>query len=472
MLIDDILLEIFEFCRIIHWDYPYWRPRPVWNWWILVRVCRRWRQIIFDSPSRLDLRILCKYGTPVRKNLGIWPAFPIVLQYCSPRSLNFKDEDNAIAALEHRDRVKYIRLYTTGSQLGRMAAVMQGPFPVLSYLHLRSSYEDETVLTAGFLGGSAPHLQEIILDRISFPALPTLLSSTSDLVTLNLFDIAMLGYILPERMVDCLAALPKLELFGIRFQLFPPTSDRMRPPLATRPVLPALTTFSFQGAFEYLEDLVAQIDGPQLERVSINYLDQPNDFQVMQLSEFIDRSIGYERTPFRRAHVRFQFDRVTFTLSREYPHESYLGCDRRSIATTISPNVFNWQMSDAALVLGQFSAALRTVIHLELKAELYEDDQSDAPYDIELLRLLRQFPAMQTLYVSPELAAPVYLALEDITAEMVTEMLPSLGLICLEGELTSSLEKIVAIRRFSDHPITVVETRDEFNERLESYLST
>ena len=78
---------------------------------------------------------------------------------------------------------------------------------------------------------------------------------------------------------------------------------------------------------------------------------------------------------------------------------------------------------------------------------------------------------MQMLHVSMELAAPVFLVLEDITAELVAEVLPSLSLICVEGETASSLEKIVSIRQFSGRPITVVETRGEFNERIESYIS-
>ncbi|KAH9171718.1 hypothetical protein EDB89DRAFT_1969740 [Lactarius sanguifluus] len=54
----------------------------------------------------LDLKILCTYGTPVRKNLGIWPAFPIIIRYSSHMILMTRnDEDNIISALEHRDRV-------------------------------------------------------------------------------------------------------------------------------------------------------------------------------------------------------------------------------------------------------------------------------------------------------------------------------------------------------------------------------
>ena len=343
---------------------------------------------------------------------------------------------------------------------------MQEPFPVLTRLYMRSYREDTSVLTTKFLGGSAPHLQAIALHRIPFPALPTLLSSTSELFALNLFDLPMPSYISPERMVACSATLPRLEVFSITFRDDALRPDQINPPPATRSVLPALTKFLFGGAFEYLENLVAQIDTPRLKRVTINYLDPPDNFQVVQLSDFINRSIGPELAPSRHAQVYFQFDRVTFTLSRD--HETYQGWDRRSVKTIIH---FWPQQPDVAEVLSQFSAALCTVVYLELDAELDESDHSGGVYDADWLLLLNQHPVVRTLYVYQELATPVSLALEEATSETISEALPSLGLICLEGEPASSLEKIVAIRRFSDHPITVVETTDEFGERLESYVS-
>jgi len=271
-------------------------------------------------------------------------------------------------------------------------------------------------------------------------------------------------------MVACLATLPRLEVFAITFQDASLRPGRISPPPARRSVIPALTKFTFQGAFQYLEDFVARIDTPRLERVSIIYLDQPDDFQVTQLPDFVDRSIGPELAPSRRAHVRFQFDEVTFTLSRDY--ETYQGWGRRFVATTISHEEFDSpHVSDVAQVLSQFSAALCTVVHLELDAQFDGSAHSDRAYDVDWLHLLRQFLAMRTLHVSMELAGPVSLALEGITAEMVNEVLPSLGLICLEGEPASFLESILAIRESSDHPITVVRTTDEFNKRVESYVT-
>lgn len=114
ILPDNVLLEIFHLCRMHH--YNRYRPSPVWKWHLLVHVCQRWRQIVLDSPHRLNLQILCTYRTPVRENLGIWPAFPIVLDLYPLGHLTSNDEDNAIAALEHSDRVCSVRLHVTSSQ--------------------------------------------------------------------------------------------------------------------------------------------------------------------------------------------------------------------------------------------------------------------------------------------------------------------------------------------------------------------
>ena len=75
---------------------------------------------------------------------------------------------------------------------------------------------------------------------------------------------------------------------------------------------------------------------------------------------------------------------------------------------------------------------------------------------------------MKTLYVDQTLARHVALALEDITAEMVAEVLPSLDLICLADQLASS--KFIAARQHFGRPVTVIGTKAEFDKRLKSYV--
>ncbi|KAI9453667.1 hypothetical protein BJY52DRAFT_1396504 [Lactarius psammicola] len=266
MLPDDVLLEIFDFYRKSPNRYKT-LFHPAWKWHFLVHVCQRWRQVVFASPHRLNLQILCTYGIPVRKNIGIWPAFPIVVDYRYPysgRGNTPNNEDNVVAALEHPDRVSCVGLLITSSLFGKIATVMQEPFPALTRLSIFSEDGNAPVLPGELLGGSAPCLQEITLNRIPYPTLPTLLLSASDLVILRLYRIPPPGYIPPEAMVASLATLPRLEDFIIEFQSATSRPDRIPPPPVTRTILPALTYFEFRGASEYLEDLISRIDSPEL----------------------------------------------------------------------------------------------------------------------------------------------------------------------------------------------------------------
>ena len=462
------MLEIFDLYRKDHYNNP--RPLPVWKWHILVHVCKRWRQLVFSSPHRLDLKVLCTYGTPFRENLGIWPAFPIVLDLHSPGSLfTPNDEDNAIAALEHSDRLCSINLYVTGSMRAKMSTVLSKPFPLLKRFKFYTVGLNVPALPDEFLGGSAPCLQEFYLNGIPFPALPTLLLTTSNLVNLTLSTIPPTGYIPPETMVACLNVLPLLERFVIEFSDTDPHPDQIRPPPTTRSVIPALTSFWFQGPFEYLEDFVAQIDGSRLDEIVIGYLNGPDHSEVVQLSEFINRSVGPELTPSGRAHVICRREAVTFTV---YRRANYPGSDRRPLKTTIYSDALEWYIPELVNVLCRFpaTAIFSTIVHLKLEMQGNEDCV-DFAHGADWLGLFRHFPAMRILDVSGRLAEPVAIALKRITTEMVTEVFPSLRVIFTEDQPASSVETIVAARRLSDRPVTFVETKAEFEKILESYAA-
>jgi len=356
-----------------------------------------------------------------------------------------------------------------GSQVTNIVTAMQKPFPVLTNLNISAWFGNVPVLPAEFLGGSAPRLQEITLSGIPSPALPTLLLSTSDLVKLDLFDIPPTGYISPEAMVASLVALPKLETFVIGFQLATSRPVRIPLPPTTRTVLPSLTYFRFKGASEYLEDLVARTDGPRLNQVVIAYLNQAVDFQVVQFSKFIDRTVGSEIALFKHARFSFCHSSVAFTM---YPHADHSPWDRRPSTTIISCEGTDWQVSHISQVLSHLFAKLSNVAHLRLKVEP-EGRQLMGTDDVQWMHLLQQFPAVQTLHFSQELAGHVALALEDIAgdSEMVDEVFPSLDLIRVAGEPASSIEKYIAVRQLSGRPVTVVDSETEFDERLESYVS-
>jgi hypothetical protein len=182
---------------------------------------------------------------------------------------------------------------------------MRNIFPALTSLRLRLTQINAPALPDSFLGGSAPRLQTLSLRGIPFPALPNLLSSTHDLVELSLWDIPLSGYISPEAIVTHLSALTRLEELRLGFRSPRSRADREKRllPRIPRVVLPALTLLYFKGDSEYLEDIVARIDTPQLTRFKITFFNQLI-FHTPLLGHFISRTETF--TAPHRAHVTFR----------------------------------------------------------------------------------------------------------------------------------------------------------------------
>ncbi len=249
ILPDEVLLEIFDFCVCGIDDDEEWET--------LAHVCRRWRCIVFASPRRLGLQLVCTAGTRVREMLDIWPPFPIDLRAVDLLGDNM---DNVIAALEHNDRICQFDVYEVSSdELERLVTAMQDPFPILTDLDFQSSDEVAPVLPSSLMSGSAPRLRSLTLQNIAFPTLPKLLMSATGLVRLHLGGIPSTGYIPPEAMADCLSSLTGLEQLQIEFRSLQPRPEeasRRLPPL-TCTILPLLTSLSFKGVGEYLEVLFA-----------------------------------------------------------------------------------------------------------------------------------------------------------------------------------------------------------------------
>ena len=469
MLSDDVLLEIFDFCQKNHTPGPQCEALPgaVWDWQILVHVCQRWRQVVFASPLRLNLRILCKPGTPVRKHLDIWPIFPIHIEYMIPEAIEGID-DNIVAALEHPDRVSAVGLYrVTGPQLGTMIAVMQEPFPALTHLCLTCMLNDVPLLPSEFLGRSAPCLRTIKLVGIPFPALPVLLLSTSDLVTLHIFNIPQTGYISPEAMVAALATLSRLEDLDIGFQSPASRPDQIRLLPVTQTILPSLTHVNFRGVREYLEDFAARIDAPRLQKIWISYFNQPFDFEVPQLCHFIERTLADVLNRPLRCSVEFYNDFVTLTAgpTTDVPESESFEIFPSCIDVNILCKGVDWQVSHVAQVLNQVPALLSSTIHFAIIAYSISPEPEDMD-DVEWMELLRPISSVQALFVSREFSGHVSRALEDIVGWTVTDVLPDLDVLCLEDQPVSTVHKFIAARLESDCPVTTVDSRMEFKESL------
>jgi len=462
ILPDDVLLDIFD--HYMPQRYPYYHHKlTVEAWHKLVHVCQRWRYLVFDSPRRLNLQLLCTNETPVTNMLHIWPALPIIIAIYTgyPLSANGVGVTNIISALQQHNRVWSIDLRNVPNSLFKEFATMQGPFPALTNLDLLSYDENVPVLPDSFLGGSAPRLQVLRLLGIPFPGLPKLLLSTHDLVTLRLDRIPPSGYISPDAMVTCLSTLTSLEKLELRFRTPRSQADRAsrRPPPLTLVALPALTSLQFTGDSEYLEDIMFPIEAPLLSSIDVKFFYQLI-FDTPRLRHFISRTAISMAA--NKAYIWREPDFVQFqlgSLNSIYTKEG-------SVRLWISCQPLDSQISSLAQVCSASFPPLPTLESLNIhmkpnhNLELVVDWQ-DNMEDTQWLDLLRPFTSVKNLALSRSSVALIAPALQELSGERVTEVLPSLENLHLQESLPSgpvkeAIGKFTAARQLSGCPITVL----------------
>ena len=453
VLPDDVLLDIFDFCVDRDRSRQFTHIREdMYAWETLVHVCRRWRTLVFESPRRLNLALVCTAATPARNKLNVWPPLPLVIRSVGlygPNS-NFQAEymDNISAVLERSDRVCQISLTNIpNSYLEPLLAATHG-LPELTHLLLYS--REGPIVPDSFLGGSAPLLQYILLDGILFPGLPGLLLSTTHLVDLQLRNIR--HNILPEVMAITLSTLTRLEFLSIEFQS-PATFPliRQRPPPLTRSVLPVLKYFIFKGVSEYLEYLVARIDAP-LKGLCVIFFNQP-EYDTPQLIRFIHRTPMLKAL--ERAHVTFASNTARVKLSS--PTSGY--------GVTLKIPCRN--LAQQVLSLTQFFTSESSLPPLSILEDLYiyndPNSHTEWPDDVEnamWLGFLHPFPAVTNLYVCRGCAPCIVPALRELVGARTTEVLPTLQNIFLEelrssGPIHEGIREFVAARQVTSHPIAV-----------------
>jgi hypothetical protein len=420
---------------------------------VLVHVCRRWRSLVFRSPRRLHLRLNCTPETPAKDKLDVWPTLPLIVWGGMTISSGM---DNVIAALGQSNRVCAVSLwYLARWQMEKVLAAMQVPFPELTEMRLILRGETLSVIPDSFLGGSAPSLRDFSLCGIPFPGLPKLLRSATHLVTLSLFNIPHSGYISPEAMVTLLSALSSLDTLSLEFrspQSRPDSQSRSLPP-PKRSILPALKLFYFKGVTEYLEDLVTRIDTPQLHQMDIKFFNQI-DFDCPRLAQFINSTPTLKA--FEEACV--QFDNSTASVRLRY-RGSPSFVDGLTIG--ISCREPDWQLSSIEQVCNFSLHPISTVEDLYIKPRYSQLVwKNDAIENTLWLELLLPFTAVKYLHLSKEFAPGIAATLGEIVGSRITEVLPRLQSISVEGlepsgPFQKKIGRFVAARQLSGHPITI-----------------
>jgi hypothetical protein len=439
MLSDDVLLNIFH--HFLHAS-----PQL---WYMLTHICQKWRQIIFESPLGLRLRLHCTYGTPVTKTLGYWPLFPLVVNYGEiHRPPAPEDEDNIMAALEHTDRVRSIS-FTISSSLLKKLSTISKPFLELEELVLLSKDDSQLTLPSTFWWGH--RLRTLHSTRIAFPSLPQLLLPSQNLVDIQLDEIPRVGYFPPEAFANALCGMTQLQALSLHFLSCPPRRDYLSlpPSPGDRILLPALTHFKYRGASKYLDCLVARINAPRLGDIGITFFSQPT-LEASQLGLFIRRIESWRASS--RVDVLSSRGAISITFTQPEALNTRL-------ALQVSCEQLDWQLFSMSQICDHFSSLLISVENLGVKTE----GSSNVPDDMddeEWLRLIRAFRGVKDFHVASPLATDISRALRlaDETHEIVLPNLRNLHVqppVSTTEPLWESVESFVTKREHSGLPVRV-----------------
>ncbi len=445
MLSEDILIEIFDFYRQ---DAMMQSEGMPWKWHHLAHVCRKWRHVISMSPRRLDLRVLFHNRTPI-EILHVWPTLPLVLSFKATRE-SYLMPRNITAALRHPNRLWKVELNVTSSMTESVAEMIQKPCQALESISItvgdatgasipvRSIFE--------FLGGSAPHLEEIKLDGIfyPFPKIRQVLLSANNLVELSLFKIPNAAYFSPDDLVTGLSTLVRLKSLSVGFyspaSCPSPNSTHLSP---QRTILPSLTSLDFRGTSEYLEEFVARINTPALCKITIRIFKQIF-FEIPQLCQFIFHPNSLGSPTWVIVTLSAESVGVLFTLNGDNH------CDIRT-----SHRQLDWQLSFVADISSQLALLLFGVRSLIIQKgdELPSRENVDST---EWLEFFRPFTHVTLVRVSEELLVPSIV--QALVTEDMATVLPELFSLHLEGysgipPVVEAVEQFVAMRRSSGHTV-------------------
>jgi hypothetical protein len=165
-----------------------------------------------------------------------------------------------------------------------------------------------------------------------------------------------------------LGVLANLEDLSIGFEPSYIDQKVRRSPSPTRTVLPALSSFRYEGSVEYIEDLVSHIDAPLLDNIWITFRCELT-FSIPQVAQFMKRTTKFQAL--NEAHV---YQHVYGIQVDSFPSTSYPGdkIGEKSGITILCKN--DRQPSRLANVFTSLFPSIYIVEHLYIVPSSWQDD--------------------------------------------------------------------------------------------------
>ena len=479
ILDDDSLLNVFYLFRPGIFDdddddddYARQMGGKAWareKWWYkLTHVCQRWRNLILGSASYLGLCLVCTIGTPVADMLAHSPPLPLIIDHegeIGHMEMTALEDERIALALVLRDRVRRIRLCLPAPRLNRLLKAINGEYPTLKYLIIKTLEDghDALILPETL---QAPHLHHLMLIGFAFPIGSQLFPTALGLATLGL-HMPYPFHFLPTVLLLWLSSMPQLETLMIGYYKSHPVSDDEwdevegklvhSMPTLTQTTLPNLRMFVFRGFSAHIEVLVPLITAPGLENLAISFYHQ-NTFSVPNLLQFMNRTTDFS---FRYAGFYFSEGAVAVGVqSRSYEEDKMDGLLMKVECQYLDG--LNWQVSSVAQIFDSLSQRFSTVEHLTL-----EDDVPNRPSEennvadgSEWRKLLRSFNNVKTLRIDHRLVGELSRCLRPDGGELDLDLLPELQELTFieSGDVGDSdaFTSFIDARQNAGHPVTLI----------------
>ena len=470
LLDDDSLLIVFSLCRPVildelesRDDYTYILGGGKWNrerWWHrVIQVCRRWRYLLLDSAFHLQVSLVCARGTPVADMLAYSPpSLPLNIDHFDDQhqDLTTKDEKGIILALQHRDRIRRIRILKPTSILQKLVVALDGEFPILEFLFLwHQRYyapimEQTTNLNLPETF-RAPHLRQLLLKNFATPIESPQLTTMRNLVTLYLTKIPSSAYFHPNVLLQRLSLMPQLEVLSTGFN-FSRDVDRQlsRTSIMARVTLPNLHWLGFQGSSAYLEALLPLLTAPLLEKLRIRFFNRMI-YSIPHLRQFLSTA-GH-----------FQVKIVTFWFNNDflrvlaYPH---LGSTLHNFEVELSSRQLDWQVVSAAQIFRALSTVFSLVEDLTLNYNRHNmsSEWNNEADHMHWRKLLGSFGKVKNLTVNGGLVGQLSGALRPGEEVSPTGLLPELQKLShsTRGASRNAFTQFIEARKKAGRPVTVV----------------
>jgi hypothetical protein len=234
--------------------------------------------------------------------------------------------------------------------------------------------------------------------------------------------------------VTQLQGLPHLEEMSVSFAIpvpLPSSEGELLAALIPPVTLPTLRWITFLGEDVYLDNLVAQINTPFLERLNLTLLFDL-DFTLANLTEFIHRTQGFG---YLVARIVFNKDGPSINAG----HNEQWDTGKLNLQVNCQP--LDWQINSAAQVcsaLGEEVLSTVKELTLDLNANGMPPDWENR-LDITLWHeLLMPFIGVKKLHISSSLTLELSRSLESLAGGLILDLLPELQVLEVHVDVSHS----------------------------------